>query len=51
MAYYPSQYDNPFYFELLEDMDGEWFLNYLYVLFELYEEEAFNGDFTPFFPI
>lgn len=50
MAYYPSQYDNPFYFELLEDMDGEWFLNYLYVLFELYEEEAFNGDFTPFFP-
>lgn len=49
-TYYPSKYDNPFYFELLEDMDGEWFINYLYVLFEWYEEEAINGDFTPFFP-
>ncbi|MDA2550220.1 hypothetical protein COL26_15375 [Bacillus thuringiensis] len=49
-SYYPSKYDNPFYFELLEDMDGEWFINYLYVLFDWYEEEARNGDFTPFFP-
>ncbi|WP_255449625.1 hypothetical protein [Bacillus sp. BPN334] len=47
---YSPQPDNAFNSELLEDMDGEWFVNYLNVLFTWYEEEAFNGDFTSFFP-
>jgi hypothetical protein len=42
---YAPQHDNPFNYALLEDMDGEWFLNYLYVLYEWYREDA-----TPFLP-
>lgn len=37
---YAPQPDNPFNSVLLEDMDGEWFLNYLYVLLEWYSEDV-----------
>lgn len=42
--------DNAFNSVLLEDMDGEWFVNYLNVLFTLYEDDVSSNDYTPFFP-
>ncbi|MEC2869983.1 hypothetical protein ACIQHV_27885 [Bacillus bombysepticus] len=42
--------DNDFNSVLLEDMDGEWFVNYLNVLFTWYEDDASSNDYTPFFP-
>lgn len=48
--YYSPQSSSPFNLELLEDMDGEWFLNYLHVLHEKYEDSVDEGDYAPFFP-
>ncbi|AYY25134.1 hypothetical protein AB1I77_27315 [Bacillus paranthracis] len=47
---YSPQPDNAFNSVLLEDMDGEWFLNYLNALFTWYEDDVSNNDYTPFFP-
>ncbi|MCP1450345.1 hypothetical protein [Priestia megaterium] len=44
--YYMDVKGSPFYTELLEDMDGEWFLNYLDILFDIFEDEVAQKDFT-----
>jgi hypothetical protein len=48
--YYSPKSDSPFNTELLEDMDGEWFLNYLHTLCEMFEENIAENDFTPLYP-
>ncbi|MGA5695693.1 hypothetical protein [Bacillus cereus] len=48
---YSPQPDNAFNYVLLEDMDGEWFVNYLNVLFTWYEDDASRDDYTLFFPL
>ncbi|MGQ8823788.1 hypothetical protein ACUTUE_10490 [Bacillus sp. NA_146.1] len=47
---YSPRSDNAFNSVLLEDMDGEWFVNYLNVLFTYYEDNVSSDDYTPFFP-
>ncbi|HDR7981150.1 hypothetical protein IRV17_29980 [Bacillus cereus] len=37
---YDPRPDNPFNSVLLEDMDGEWFLNYLYILLEWHSDDV-----------
>ncbi|MFP7473406.1 hypothetical protein SFC55_20575 [Niallia taxi] len=44
--FYGDQKDSPFYTEVLEDLDGEWFLNYLYILIDRFEDEIAENDYT-----
>lgn len=48
--FYSEAKESPFYTEILEDLDGEWFLNYLHILIDYNEESVVGGDFTPIYP-
>lgn len=48
--YYSTNEESPFYTEVLEDIDGEWFLNYLYILIDNHEEYIAEDDYTPLYP-
>ncbi|MDH5163401.1 hypothetical protein [Heyndrickxia oleronia] len=50
LSFYSNKKDSPFYTEVLEDMDGEWFLNYLHILIDRFEEEIDENDYTPLYP-
>ncbi len=42
--------ESPFYRIVLEDMDGEWFVNYLHKLIDMFEDEVAANDYTSLFP-
>ncbi|WP_242309337.1 hypothetical protein [Bacillus cereus group sp. BfR-BA-01524] len=54
VKYYNRYYSpitlSPFHRELLEDIDGEWFSNYLHILFDMYDEEVQFNNFSSLYP-